>query len=177
MMWKKNEPQSRSPQPAPQPPVVQPPEPVVRKETAVIGPTITVKGEIFGKEDLEIQGTLEGTIKMKKHRVTVGDKGRIKADVHAKSIHVAGEVEGNLFGDDEVVLRESGKLFGNITAARVTLEDGSKFKGSIDMEPAAKEESKKASKSTPASEPGNGTPPRDSAKETPTPMVAKPLRH
>jgi cytoskeletal protein CcmA (bactofilin family) len=142
----------------------------------VIGPTITVKGEIFGKEDLEIQGTLEGTIKMKKHRVTVGDKGRIKADVHAKSIHVAGEVEGNLFGDDEVVLRESGKLLGNITAARVTLEDGSKFKGSIDMEPAAKEEPKKAPKST-SSEPGNGTPPRDSAKESPTPMVAKPLRH
>lgn len=176
MMWKKNEPPSRSTQPAPQSPVAKPLEPVVRKETAVIGPTITVKGEILGKEDLEIQGTLEGTIKMKKHRVTVGDKGRIKADVHAKSIHVAGEVEGNLFGDDEVVLRESGKLFGNITAARVTLEDGSKFKGSIDMEP-AKEEPKRASKSTEAREPGNGTPPRDSAKESPTPIVAKPLRH
>jgi cytoskeletal protein CcmA (bactofilin family) len=175
-MWKKNEPQSRSPQPAPQSPVAQPPEPVVRKETAVIGPTITVKGEISGKEDLEIQGTLEGTIKMKKHRVTVGDKGRIKADVHAKSIHVAGEVEGNLFGDDEVVLRESGKLLGNITAARVTLEDGSKFKGSIDMEP-VKEEPKKSKPSTSVNEPGNGAPPRDSAKESPTPIMAKPIRH
>ena len=176
-MWKKNEPQSRSPQPALQAPAVQTSEPAARKESAVIGPTITVKGEISGKEDLEIQGTLEGTIKMTKHRVTIGDKGRIKADVHAKSIHVAGEDEGNLFGDDEVVLRESGKLLGNITAARVTLEDGSKFKGSIDMEPPAKEEPKKASISTSASEPGNGTPQRDGVNDTPTPMVAKPIRH
>ena len=177
MMWKKNEPQSRSPQPAPHVPVVQPSEPVVRKETAVIGPTITIKGEIIGKEDLEIQGTLEGTIKMKKHRVTVGEKGRIKADVHAKSIHVAGDVEGNLFGDDEVVLRESGKLLGNITAARVTLEDGSKFKGSIDMEPVKEEPKKSSSRSTSTGDSGNGSPKHDGVKPASTPMVAKPIRH
>ena len=173
-MWKKNELQSRSPQPTTQAPV-RPPEPA-RKDVAVIGPTITVKGEITGKENLEIQGTLEGTIHMKEHRVTIGDKGSVRADVHAKSIHVAGEVEGNLFGDDEVVLRESGKLLGNITAARVTLEDGSKFKGSIDMAPVTKDP-KKMSHASPAKESGNGSPPRDQIKETSTPMVTKSVRH
>ena len=173
-MWKKNEPQSRSPQPTTQAPV-RPPEPA-RKDIAVIGPTITIKGEITGKENLEIQGKLEGTIDMKEHRVTVGEKGCVKADVHAKSIHVAGEVEGNLFGDDEVVLRESGRLLGNITAARVTLEDGSKFKGSIDMAPAAKEP-KKTSHESSTTGSGNGAPPRDQVKETSTPMVTKSVRH
>jgi cytoskeletal protein CcmA (bactofilin family) len=148
----------------------------VRKEVAVIGPTITVKGEISGKEDLEIQGTLDGTITMKEHRVTVGDKGRIKADVRAKSIHVAGEVEGNLFGDDEVVLRESGRLLGNITAPRVALEDGSKFKGSIDMEPVA-DDSKKRSHVTSSSGSGNRTSVQGGVKETPASMVAKSARH
>ncbi len=174
-MWKKNEPQSHSPQPAPQPSTVQLPEPA-RKELAVIGPTITVKGEISGKEDLEIQGTLDGTITMKEHRVTVGDKGRIKADVYAKSIHVAGEVEGNLFGDDEVVLRESGRLLGNITAPRVALEDGSKFKGSIDMEPVV-DKSKKTARAISTGGSDNGASHREGVKETPTPMVAKSARH
>jgi cytoskeletal protein CcmA (bactofilin family) len=148
----------------------------VRKEIAVIGPTITVKGEISGKEDLEIQGSLDGTITMKAHRVTVGDKGRIKADVRARSIHVAGEVEGNLFGDEEVVLRESGRLLGNITAPRVTLEDGSKFKGSIDMEPVA-DDSKRRSRAVSSSGSDNGdTSRRDLVKETSTAMVAKGAR-
>lgn len=173
-MWKKNEPQSRSPQPTTQAPV-RPPEPA-RRDVAVIGPTITVKGEITGKENLEIQGRLEGTIDMKEHRVTVGEKGSVKADVHAKSIHVAGEVEGNLLGDDEVVLRESGRLLGNITAARVTLEDGSKFKGSIDMAPVGKE-TKKTSHESSTTGSGNGAPPRDQVKETATPMVTKSVRH
>ncbi len=174
-MWKKNESQSYSPQPAPQPSTVQSPE-QARREIAVIGPTITVKGEISGNEDLEIQGTLNGTITMKEHRVTVGGKGRVKADVYAKSIHVAGEVEGNLFGDDEVVLRESGRLLGNITAPRVALEDGSKFKGSIDMEPAA-DKSKKPSQAISSGGSGNGASHQDGVKETSTPMVAKSARH
>ena len=106
---------------------------------------------------------------MKEHRVTVGQKGHVKADIHAKAIHIAGEVEGNLFGDDEVVLHESGRLLGNITATRVTLEDGSKFKGSIDMEPAAGE--MKSSHKVSASRSGNGSPPRDRVKETTAPLV------
>jgi cytoskeletal protein CcmA (bactofilin family) len=137
-------------------------------EFALIGPTITIKGEISGNENLEIQGKLEGTVSMKEHRVTVGQKGRVKADIHAKAIHIAGEVEGNLMGEDEVVLRESGRLLGNITAARVTLEDGSNFKGSIDMEPATR--GSKPSRTTPAIGSGNGEP-RDRIKEAAVPMV------
>ena len=165
-MWKKNEPQNHSPEPAPKVPI-QPPEPPPR-DIAVIGPTITIKGEISGKENLEIQGKLEGTVTLKQHQVTVGQKGRVKADIHAKAIHIAGEVEGNLFGEDEVVLRESGRLLGNITAARVALEDGSKFKGSIDMEPVAGDS--KSTHTATAVGSGNGAPVRNRVKETAVPM-------
>jgi cytoskeletal protein CcmA (bactofilin family) len=169
-MWKKNETQSQSPQPAPKAPVEPRPEPHRKDDIAVIGPSITIKGEISGKENLEIQGELEGTVNVKEHRVTVGPKGRVKADIHAKAIHIAGDVEGNLFGDDEVVLRESGRLLGNITAARVTLEDGSKFKGSIDMEPAVGES--KSSGTVSVRRSGNGAPPRDRVKEGATARLA-----
>ena len=138
-MWKKNELPSQSAEPTLKA-KAHFPEPT-RKETAMIGPSITIKGEIAGEEDLEVQGNLEGNISMKKHTVTVGQSGRVKADIQANAVHIVGEVEGNILGDEEVVLRSSGRVLGNITAARVTLENGSKFKGSIDMEPKAAAES------------------------------------
>ena len=134
-MWKKNEARTYTPQtPTPAPAPVNQPERST-KELSIIGPSITVKGELFGAEDLEVQGKVEGTISLKKHSVSVGENGRVKADIHAKSIQIGGDVKGNLFGDDEVVISRTGRVEGDIKASRVTLENGSKFKGSIDMEP------------------------------------------
>lgn len=142
-MWKKSEPEETRPQttPASQPPqapkvqAVQPvrtPAPQL-KEKAMIGPTITVKGDLSGEEDLLIEGRVEGKIDLPRHSVTVGKSGRIKADVYGKVITVEGEVEGNLFGEEQLVLRQASTVRGNITAPRVSLEDGANFKGSIDM--------------------------------------------
>jgi cytoskeletal protein CcmA (bactofilin family) len=66
--------------------------------------------------------------------VTVGEKGRVEADIEAASIMVAGVVKGNLNGADRVVLHQSGRVEGNIVAKSVILENGCRFKGSIDME-------------------------------------------
>jgi cytoskeletal protein CcmA (bactofilin family) len=102
---------------------------------ARLGPSLVIKGTLTGEEDLLFEGRLDGEIRLGTNRVTIGENGRIKADVFSKSIYVEGEVQGNLFGEDEVVIRRSGKVRGNVTAPRVTLENGSKFKGSIDMQP------------------------------------------
>jgi len=99
----------------------------------MIGPTITVKGDLSGEEDLLIEGRVEGKINLPRQSVTVGKSGRIKADVFGKVITVEGEVEGNLYGEEQLVLRQSSTVRGNITAPRVSLEDGANFKGSIDM--------------------------------------------
>ncbi len=104
------------------------------KERAIIGPSISIKGTLAGEEDLIIQGQVEGKIDLKKNNVTVGKNGRIKADIYGKVISIEGEVEGNLFGEEKIVLRQSGVVGGNMTAPRVNLEDGAKFKGSIDMD-------------------------------------------
>ena len=104
---------------------------------ATLGPSITINGKLSGDEDLLIEGHVEGEITLKQNSVTVGRSGVVKADVYGKTICVEGEVHGNLFGDDQVVIRKSGKVFGNLTAPRVTLEDGAKFRGAIDMEPKA----------------------------------------
>lgn len=136
-MWKKNEMQyPQQPEPVHQPSApIHNPSPVEQlRERAIIGSSILIKGEISGEEDLVVQGQVEGRIELRQHNVTVGKNGRVKADIWGKIISVEGEVIGNIFGEEKIVIRSSGVLHGNITAPRVTLEDGSKFKGSIDMD-------------------------------------------
>jgi cytoskeletal protein CcmA (bactofilin family) len=102
-------------------------------ERAIIGPSIAIKGDVTGEEDLLIQGRIEGKVDLKQHSVTIGSNGRIKADVHGRTVTVEGEVEGDLHGEEQIVVRRSGRVRGNVVAPRVTIEDGAVFQGSIDM--------------------------------------------
>lgn len=106
-------------------------------EPATIGPSIRIKGELTGEENLVIEGSVEGTIHLEKNDLTIGANGRIKADIHAKGVIVEGELQGDIVGTEKVIIRRSGNMRGNIVAPRVTLEDGAMFKGSIEMEPVA----------------------------------------
>lgn len=141
-MWKKNEEEPPRPvtgatsQPTTYAPAApRAAEPRRSGGQAVIGESIRIEGDVRGDEDLLIEGEVEGKISLENHSVTVGRSGRIKADIHGRNISVDGKVQGNLFADEQVIVRESGEVRGNITAPRVSLEDGSKFKGAIDMEP------------------------------------------
>ncbi len=100
----------------------------------LIGPSISIKGEITGEDDLTVQGQVEGTIDLKKNHVTIGRTGRIKAAVYGRSITIEGEVQGNLFGEERIVLRQSGRVRGDMKAPAINLEEGAKFKGNIAME-------------------------------------------
>lgn len=136
-MWKQADTKGAPPPPPAQPlPVTPPRSPMsTSKERALIGPTIFIKGDLTGEEDLLIDGRVEGKVELRKHNITVGKNGRVKADLYGKVITVEGEVHGNLYGEEQIVLRQSSTVRGNIVAPRVVLEDGANFKGSIDMSP------------------------------------------
>ncbi len=102
--------------------------------STIIGPSISIKGEITGEEDLTVQGQVEGAIELKKNNVTIGRTGRIKADVYGRSITIEGEVQGNLFGEERIVLQQSGSVRGDMKAPAINLEEGAKFKGNIAMD-------------------------------------------
>lgn len=149
MVWKKNDepssPRPAEPSPAPRPLTSSPPstsaspvpaaEPPRRGDRATIGPSIFIKGDLTGDEDLVIEGRVEGKVDLKQNNVTIGKNGRVKADVFGRVVTVEGEVDGNVVAHEQAFLRQSGAIRGNISAPRVVLEDGSRFKGSIDMEP------------------------------------------
>lgn len=132
-----------------------------KQPTAIIGPKITFKGELSGEEDLLIQGTVEGTIDLKGMHLTIGSQGVIKANVSAKTITVEGKVEGDITASEHIAIKSGSRIQGNLKAERVTLEDGAKFRGSIDMdmteEPTPKADTKRAS-SAPVSSPSFTSP-------------------
>lgn len=119
----------------------------VSQGIAAIGRSIRINGDLQGEEDLRIEGEVNGTIHLNNNTVTVGQEGKIKADVYAKAIAVEGSVEGDLYGAEHITVKKSAKVQGNIVSPRVSLEDGSRFKGSIEMDP----EAVKSALGTPAS--------------------------
>jgi cytoskeletal protein CcmA (bactofilin family) len=158
MVWKKPDDNPSHPEPAPAPPrpAAAPPVDARRSDraTATIGPSIFINGDLSGDEDLVIEGRVEGKIDLKQHNVTIGKNGRVRADVFGNTVIVEGEVDGNLFAQQQAILRQSGAVRGNITAPRVMLEDGSRFRGSIDME--SKESSRPAAQAA-APQPAAGS--------------------
>lgn len=109
-------------------------DPAASERYATIGPSITIHGDVVGEEDLLINGTLEGTINLKDNNLIVGEQGKVIADIVGRSATVEGEVRGEIRGSERVVVKRTGRVNGDIRAPRVVLEDGCRFKGSIDME-------------------------------------------
>ena len=107
--------------------------------SATIGPSITIKGDVSGDEDLMIQGRIDGKVKLAKHNVTIGTDGHVKADVHGRTVVVEGQVEGDLRAKEQIILRHTARVEGSIAAPRVTLEDGAVFRGGIEMDANAKD--------------------------------------
>ena len=153
-MWNSNkQPQNDYPAPTPAQPSTHPAAPAATtfnstpspaapvrssapaaKSLATLGPGLTIKGQISGDEDLQVEGKIEGPISLKGQRLTIGSTGEIVSDVHAREVIVYGKVRGNLFAEDRVEVKKDGSVVGNITGGRVLIEDGAYLKGQIEIQ-------------------------------------------
>ncbi len=147
-MWKPNQPGSQNPGPSNEPvrPAATPAAPSFESNTrpaasaqpasadqATIGKSLVVKGEVTGSESLYIDGKVEGSVNLPGNRVTVGRNGQVAANITAREIVVLGKVRGNVNASDRVDIRSEGSLTGDVTAQRISIEDGAFFKGGIDI--------------------------------------------
>lgn len=134
-MWKKDDVSSEKPE-APQEENARPERSAAGSGsagTAALGPSLSIKGEVTGDEDLVIQGRLDGSVDLKQHAVTVGPEGEVSADIVARVVTVEGRVDGNINAGEQAVLRKTAVVHGDIKAPRVVLEDGARFRGGVDM--------------------------------------------
>lgn len=155
-MWtnKKPEPPKTPAKPAVAPPAAAPPSappPVVEEPrmsttepirnapapgergAARLGPSLHVKGEITGSEDLQIDGSVEGLVNLEDRKLTVGPSAKVTADLVAREVVVYGNVKGNLRARDRIEIKKDGSVVGDLATARIMIEDGAYFKGSIEI--------------------------------------------
>lgn len=105
-------------------------------KAAVLGATIKVKGDISGEENLLIEGQVEGSVSLSSHELTIGKTGKLNANLTAKNIRIDGQVDGDIIGKEKVVVTSTSQIKGNIVTPKMTLEEGARFKGTIDIDPA-----------------------------------------
>jgi len=129
-------------------------EPVRSPGFAVLGKSVMVKGQIYSREDLTIDGEVEGTVELQEHRLTVGPNGRVQASIKAREIVVLGSVHGNVEAADKIDIRKDARLVGDIKTARIVIEDGAYFKGSIDISKADVPKADRKPQPAPAPAPG-----------------------
>lgn len=108
-------------------------EPESRGGSASIGKAVKIVGQIYSKEDLYVDGDLEGTVEALEHKLTIGPNGTVHASVKAREVVVLGTIQGNVESADRIEIRKDAKLVGDIRTARIIIEDGAYFKGSIDI--------------------------------------------
>jgi cytoskeletal protein CcmA (bactofilin family) len=146
-MWTKQQPQTE----APAAPPVQASAPSVisfnstsaqrtsspaTRNLARLGSSINIKGHLTGTEDLQIDGKVDGPISLNGHQLTVGSTAVLNSEIHASEVVVYGKVVGNLHARDRVDVKTNGSVIGDISTARISIEDGAHFKGRIEIDPA-----------------------------------------
>jgi cytoskeletal protein CcmA (bactofilin family) len=99
----------------------------------VVSAGLRIKGEISGNEDILVEGLVEGPIQLGEGMLTVGATGQVAADVVAREVIVYGKVEGNLTARDRIEIKNEGSVVGNLTTARIIIEDGANLKGSVEI--------------------------------------------
>lgn len=101
-----------------------------------IGASIQIKGQVSGAEDLQIDGIIDGPVSIQGHELTVGSTAQLNSEIHAGEVIVSGKVVGNVYARGRVDIRRDGSIIGDVSSARISIEDGAHFKGRIEIDPA-----------------------------------------
>ena len=112
---------------------IRPPASTPADSAARLSAGLQVKGEISGNEDLHVDGSIEGSIQLEGRKLTVGTSAKVTADVVAREVVVYGSVKGNLRARDRIEIKKDGSVVGDLTTARIMIEDGAYFKGLIEI--------------------------------------------
>jgi cytoskeletal protein CcmA (bactofilin family) len=96
--------------------------------------SVTIRGELSGKEDLYMDGVVEGTIALLEGRLTVGPNARVMADIEARDVVIFGLVEGNVHATGRIELRDSAVVKGDLIAGRLSIEESVSMKGRVQLQ-------------------------------------------
>jgi cytoskeletal protein CcmA (bactofilin family) len=104
-----------------------------QSEKTRIGVGLRIKGSISGNEDVDVDGCVEGPIKLGEGKLTIGAHGNLTGDVTAREATIQGTLTGNLQIRERLEIKSDGTAVGNVVTDRIHIEEGAYFKGSIEI--------------------------------------------
>jgi cytoskeletal protein CcmA (bactofilin family) len=107
-------------------------------EESMISDNLTIRGDLTSSGDLSIKGFVDGDTLATENSVTICEGGRVNGHIFGKKILVEGQLRGNLYAEEKVILKSSADVHGNIFSPTVSLEEGGVYRGRINMESKAR---------------------------------------
>ena len=104
------------------------------KVETVFSETTSFDGTLKFSTSIKIEGNFKGKI-ISKGYLMIGENAKVRANIKAHSIVIAGEVRGNVEADDRLEMLPTGKLYGNIRTKKLKMADGVVFEGTCEMLP------------------------------------------
>jgi cytoskeletal protein CcmA (bactofilin family) len=120
---------------------------------SVLGSSLHIKGEISGNEDLRLDCSVEGSIRLAGRKLTAGANAKIVANIVAAEVVVWGNIKGNLSASDRIEIKKDGSVVGELATSRIMIEDGAYFKGTIAIDRKNPSTAKDIPHTTPPEEP------------------------
>ncbi len=120
---------SSAPRPAPAPTAAN----TEASSPLAVGAKISIRGTIISRGDVYLNGEVEGKVEAVNSTVTVGPNAKVVANLEAKKVVVVGNVDGNIKATEVVELQKTGAVTGDLTTARIAIEDGAYFKGNVNI--------------------------------------------
>ena len=136
----------------------------VSSKHTYMGKNINIKGELFGNEDLEVEGRINGKINLPECTIAIGEEGQVNAEIVAKTVNIHGKLTGNILASEKVEIHGMGFMEGDIISPRIQIVDGAQFKGSIDTQKAKEKKSVESKEPMPS---GHVSVLKNTGKETP----------
>jgi len=105
--------------------------PAIPSSAARLGPSFIGEGEFSASEDVVIQGTFKGSLQLKNASLYIDRKAQVEASLSAKDVYVYGTIVGPIRASGRVFLAAESDVKGDISAARLSVEDGARFRGGV----------------------------------------------
>jgi cytoskeletal protein CcmA (bactofilin family) len=100
---------------------------------AVIGKGMIIKGSIHSRQDIILNGSVEGDLDVENYKLTIGPEAKVSANAKAREVDIQGSIDGDVQSTDKISIRTGGRLVGNIRTAGIVIEEGAFFKGTVDI--------------------------------------------
>jgi len=109
---------------------------------AFLGKDTVFEGKLSFTGSVRLDGDFKGEV-LTEGTLVIGDSAKIEADIHVSHIIISGEIRGNIIASDRIEIKSPGKVFGNIQAPTVIIEEGVIFEGNCRMQTAKEDLDKK----------------------------------